>query len=390
MPPNKRQEPGPPATAAHPLTDDSGPFLPALLMASLAVADLLLGEANISGTFALAPFLASALTTVRWTAAIGVFATSTAIALSVYDSVALGLASLRVLIVASGALLAVWVAARRHARERQLAEMTRVADVAQRAILAPVPAVSGSFAFASAYVSASREASIGGDLLDVVPTDDGAIRIIVGDVRGKGLGAVRLSAMMLAAFREMALTLPALTELPPLLDRRLMPHLGPEDFVTAVIGELRTSGELVLFNCAHPAPLLIREGYMQLLEPVEPTTPFGLGPAPDAISVQLDPSDRVLFYTDGLVEARRPPERSFLSLETLAGPLATEPFDGAVEKVLGRLRARVGGQLHDDLALLLAEFRGDGGLTTRRPVNRSLSIERLGAGAPDSSAARWP
>jgi serine phosphatase RsbU (regulator of sigma subunit) len=348
-----------------------------VLTAVLVVADLLLGEASISGTFALGPFLASALTTPRWTVVLGAFATSSAIALSLYDDVPWGPALLRIMIVACGCVLSVWMAARRRTRERQLVEVTRVADVAQRAILAPVPALSGAFAFASAYVSASREAAIGGDLLDVVPTESGSIRIVVGDVRGKGLGAVRLSAMMLASFRELALVLPTLGELPPLLDRRLAPHLGEEDFVTAVIAELGPGGAMMLFNCAHPAPLLLRNGQISLLETGEPTTPFGLDPEPQPLLVQLQSADRVLFYTDGLVEARPPDSSEFVSLESLAGPVGEAPFDGAVEDVLRRLRADVGGQLHDDLALLLTEFRPDSRPVAAPPLNRSLSVERL-------------
>lgn len=350
------------------------------------MADLLLGDANISGTFALGPFLASALTSARWTALVGLFATTTAIGLSLYDRVPLGVAAIRVATVACASILAVWVAHRRNTREQQLADMIRVADVAQRAILAPVPAVSGFYAFASAYVSASREAAIGGDLLDVVPRETGEIRIVIGDVRGKGLGAVRLSAMMLGSFREMALTLPALADLPPLLEKRLMPHLGPEDFITAVLAELRPDGTLIVINSAHPAPLLLRDtGSSELLVPVEPTTPFGLNPRPEPLTVDLQAGDRVLFYTDGLVEARNPVSREFLSLETLAGPLGAGAFDGAVEGVLARLRAEVGGQLHDDLALLLTEFRGSAALAGSAPMtDRSMTVERLDIDVPDA------
>lgn len=361
--------------------------LPLILLATLVATDVLLGVANISGTFILAPFLASALTSLAWTAGVGAFATVAAVALSVYDGVDSGAGVARILTVATGALLAAWVAARWERRERQLADLTRVADVAQRAILAPVPAVSGPFAFASAYVSASREAAIGGDLLDVVPTETGAIRIIVGDVRGKGLGAVRLSAMMLASFREMALTLSGLDQLPRLLDKRLAPQLGPEDFVTAVLAELRPNGELMLINCAHPPPLLMRNGLPSLLRPAEPTTPFGLGPDPHAVVVHLEPGDRVLFYTDGLIEARPAGAREFLPLDTLAEPAASGSFDGAVEKVLARLRDSVGGQLHDDLALLLTEFRGASDAEGEGPAPaRALNIERMELGVVDGRA----
>lgn len=364
---------------------DAGPLIPTLLVGVLSLADLLLGRANISGTFALASFLASALTTARWTAVVGIFATASATVLSLYDGADIGPAAVRITSVACGSILSVWVANRRNVRERQLEDMIRVADVAQRAILAPVPAVSGAFAFASAYVSASRQAAIGGDLLDVVPRDTGEIRLVVGDVRGKGLGAVRLSAMMLAGFREMALTLPNLEDIPMLLEKRLAPHLGPEDFVTAVLAELCPDGKLVLINCAHPSPLLLRSGSSELLHPPEPTTPFGLAPEPVPLVVTLQPGDRLLFYTDGLVEARSPGAGEFLALDALTAGVADGKFDGAVEGVLARLRADVGGQLHDDLALLLTEFRGQeaGAVTTER----SMVVERLEINIRDDAGA---
>ena len=347
------------------------------LVVALALADLLLGRAvSVVGTLAVAPFVASALTTARRTAVVGALACASAVTLSLYDDVTRDAGAVRVAAVVAGSVLAVGVAQRRQERERRLADVTRVADVAQRAILAPVPTATGPFAFASAYVSASREAAVGGDLLDVVLTD-GDVRLIVGDVRGKGLDAVRLAAMTLALFREKAVTLPTLSRVATLLETRLAPHLGPEDFVTAVLASIGWGGQLQLINCGHPAPLLVRDGIRQLLEPAEPTTPFGLGPDPAVATFQLRVGDRVLFYTDGLIEARAKRHTAPVPLEALTQAVGTDSFDSALDTVLALLRDAVGGRLHDDLALLLVEFRatdargeGDGADTPADLVRR--------------------
>ncbi len=117
------------------------------LLTALTLADLLLGRnVSVVGTLVAGPFLASTVTTARNTAAVGALAAVVAVALSGYDHVAPGAASVRITTVAGGSALAVWAAHRRQQREQRLAQVTRIAEVAQRAILAPVPATAGPFA----------------------------------------------------------------------------------------------------------------------------------------------------------------------------------------------------------------------------------------------------
>src|SRR5437763_15382154 len=91
----------------------------------------------------------------------------------------------------------------RIARERRLAQVIKVAEAAQRAILLPVPEQLGPVRVAVIYEGAASDAVVGGDLYGFVVTSHG-LRILVGDVRGKGLDAVRMSAQVLATFRERA------------------------------------------------------------------------------------------------------------------------------------------------------------------------------------------
>ncbi|MDQ1679216.1 MAG: hypothetical protein QOI42_75, partial [Frankiaceae bacterium] len=93
------------------------------------------------------------------------------------------------------------------AQSGQLLRVSRVAEVTQHAILPPVPARIRDVRLATRYVSATREALIGGDLYEAAE-HEGGVRLIVGDVRGKGVDAVRLATVVLGEFRSAAARFP--------------------------------------------------------------------------------------------------------------------------------------------------------------------------------------
>src|SRR5207248_1287295 len=82
-------------------------------------------------------------------------------------------------------------------------------SIAPLALLPPLPPEMTGMTIAARYRSATREASVGGDLYEIIPTGHG-IRVIIGDVRGKGLGAVLLARQVLSAFRRSAVAMPAM------------------------------------------------------------------------------------------------------------------------------------------------------------------------------------
>jgi serine phosphatase RsbU (regulator of sigma subunit) len=180
--------------------------------------------------------------------------------------------------------------------------------------------------------------------------------VLVGDVKGKGLEAVQLAALVLGSFRAAAAH-PGLTELAAELDHSIRPRLGEEDFVTAVLAQFSRHGELQLVNCGHPAPLRFRAGTVERLARAEPTTPLGLDPAPTIQRFTLVATDRVLLYTDGLVEARAPDGPPF-ELDGQVQAVGAAPSLGtALDGLVARLLDHAGGRLDDDLALVLAQPR---------------------------------
>jgi serine phosphatase RsbU (regulator of sigma subunit)/anti-sigma regulatory factor (Ser/Thr protein kinase) len=245
--------------------------------------------------------------------------------------------------------------AREHSQQTgRLASMTRIAETVQQAILPPVPERIGPAALAARYVSAAEDALVGGDLYEMVPRP-GAVRLLIGDVRGKGLDAVRLATIVLGGFRGAAIECEDIATVARRMDLRIRPYLGDEDFVTALIAEIRDDGTCHIVNCGHPPALLFHGG---TIEPVgqDHSLPVGLGAEPRLTTVQLDPGDRLLLYTDGLIEARGA-EGDFIDLAEVALPLADGPLPAVLDEILAQLRATAGPELGDDLALLVAEYR---------------------------------
>jgi serine phosphatase RsbU (regulator of sigma subunit) len=238
----------------------------------------------------------------------------------------------------------------------RLADVTRVAEAAQHAILAPPPEQIGPVALAARYVSAAAEALIGGDLYEVVARP-GAVRLLIGDVRGKGLAAVRTATIVLGEFRSAAADLDDLAGVARQLDRRLHSYVTSEEFVTALLAEVRDDGSYTLCVCGHPPVMLASRGTVVPISAL-PSVPLGLGADPTATTGQLHPGDRLLMMTDGLLEARRP-DRQFVDVSEIVHPLAAGGHLGtALDNVLASLRAAIGGELGDDLALLAAEYVG--------------------------------
>ncbi len=253
------------------------------------------------------------------------------------------------------AAFAVANSALRTAAQRRLRQIRAVAMVAQSALLRPVPAAVSAGRLASRYVSAAAEARIGGDLLEVV-TDGGQLRWLIGDARGKGLPAVRLASVAMTSFRD-ACAQPGLSlqEVARVVDQSVSRAAGDEDFVTALFAELDPRGWLQLVSCGHPTPLrLTATGDLQALTPSAYSTPLGLHPAIQPSTFTVGPGDRLMFYTDGLLEAR---DRSgqYFRIEDCLGALRRADLDDAADELLNRLLAHAGRKLDDDVALLLLE-----------------------------------
>jgi len=253
-------------------------------------------------------------------------------------------------------------------QEQRIAEVTSVAEAAQRAVLRPLPPRLGPLGLDVVYVAAAAEAKVGGDLYEAVATVGHGIRVIMGDVRGKGLGAVELATDVLGMFREQAHEACTLGELASRLDAGLGRGLGRhEEFVTALLVEIDPeSGRTLIFNCGHPAPLLIPASpdadparRVTLMEVPAPAPPLGLLALGDTSAAQLscalEPDDQLLLYTDGVTEARDA-KRAFYPLPERVSALAGKAAAGHQAGKTVLKPVSVGGSRQGLLALLQADL----------------------------------
>jgi serine phosphatase RsbU (regulator of sigma subunit) len=245
-------------------------------------------------------------------------------------------------------------------REAELAGVRSIAEVAQRVLLRPVPRTAGHLRVAVSYTSAVAEARIGGDLYEVV-TSPGGVRVIVGDVQGKGLEAVETAAVVLGAFREAAHDEKNLTGVSARLERALERELRGEKFVTAVLAEFGPDDGMTLLNYGHPAPMLLRPGgRVSFAEPPGRALPLGLGihgmPGPEPFTVDFAPGDQLFLYTDGVTETRDP-SGVFYPLGERGTLLADPDPETALAALRGDLEQYAERPPHDDAAMLLIRYR---------------------------------
>ncbi|MEU2679318.1 PP2C family protein-serine/threonine phosphatase [Streptomyces sp. NPDC007107] len=272
-----------------------------------------------------------------------------------------------------------------HLRERRAAEMVRlrtVAEAAQRGILRPLPGRSGPLRLASVYLAAEAGAQLGGDLYATARTVRGT-RLIIGDVRGKGLDAISSAAGVLGAFRALARQEEHLPDLVTRLESSVAAHridslnetddrledatdaedtAGPyiaEAFVTAAVLDIPDEErELRLVSCGHPPPLLLRAGRVHALDATQPAPPLGVGaltddgPAEDLFTFRT--GDMLLLYTDGVTEARDGSGRFYPLAERLVSWPGAGP-GALVEWLCADLLRHAGGHLGDDAAVVAVE-----------------------------------
>ena len=342
------------------LTDDRRRKLLSACLASLWLVAVLLLDLVTDPSFVpavlygVAPLIASAALVPAATAGFGVAALALTTA-SVQWNGTWGTAQtwIRIGDVALVAAAGFVLAAVRTRREQQLVRVSRIAEVAQRAVLPLIPTHVGPVAAAARYLSAAEDALVGGDLYDWFHSDQ-RICFIVGDVRGKGLNAVEQAARVIRAFRQSAAGGADLATAAAEMSAYIAPFLDDEEFVTAAL--IQVSGEQVtLVSCGHPQPLLIAaDGAARLVE-LPPCLPLGLGRIYESVTVPWAPRDRLLLYTDGLSEARDGDDE-FLPVLPLAPLLHTSTVEAALDNVLREVRRHVpNGRFTDDLAVLLLE-----------------------------------
>ncbi|MBT2385864.1 serine/threonine-protein phosphatase [Streptomyces sp. ISL-11] len=266
----------------------------------------------------------------------------------------------------------------RDRRERELYRVRSVAEAAQHVLLQPLPRGSGPLRLACLYLPAEAEAEMGGDLYAAARTTTGSTRLLIGDVRGKGLPAVSHAALLMGAFRAAAHRQATLPRLAVHLDGavrwdtvqwRTEADAGEDEiFATAMILDIPDHEPVVhLISCGHPPALLIRRHRVVPLQPRASHLPIGLGRLDDPAGDEggggddtryavetfgFEAGDLLLLYTDGVIEARDA-DGAFFPLAERAASWSDSTPEECVRRLREALTAHVHGHLGDDVAAVV-------------------------------------
>lgn len=154
-------------------------------------------------------------------------------------------------------------------------------------------------------------AQMGGDYYDFLATSGGDTVIAIGDVSGHGLPTALLVAAAKAALDTLLESGEAGTPLFLKLNRLLYRSTDSRNYMTFALATVRASGQIELTNAGHPPPYLLSRGTVRSLE--LPAFPLGLFDGKDfpTRSYPFAAGDRLVLYTDGIIECRNGDDDAF-------------------------------------------------------------------------------
>ncbi len=188
-------------------------------------------------------------------------------------------------------------------------------------VLPELPGLSVS----TSYEAGGLDSDVGGDWYDLFDLPDGSAVFALGDVMGKGSGAVALMGEVRTALRAYALVDADPSVVLSLLDGFVCTRLGPDQLLTLVYGVLAPDRSTVTLAVAgHPPPVLVpRDGAPVLLEDgIGPALGFDAGPWDDH-TLELSAHDALFVYSDGVVGGHR--SDLFAGMAELVALLAALP-----------------------------------------------------------------
>ncbi len=347
---------------------DRRPWLvavPFVLIVVIVLADLLTPPSiRFTPFLAAAPAVTASFAGARTTAGVGALAVASQIATDHAEAPAhLNETVATIALLAVSVFVALFARLREH-YGRRYDQARSLALTAQNAVLRPLPLRLGRIEIASVYLAAEAEAVIGGDLYAAARTATGT-RLMIGDVRGKGLGAIGEAALVMGAFHAAAHQTPSLDGLVSTLDGALAaapdhadtPRAGHgEEFVTALLLDVPDrAGPIGVASCGHPPPVVVRHGRPFVPPLPDAAPPLGLGLASAHVrtgSIPWMPGDIVLLCTDGVLEARDGSGRFYPLTERIRSWPGGDPRSLVAYLRTDLLRHTGGGALNDDAALV--------------------------------------
>lgn len=227
-----------------------------------------------------------------------------------------------------------------------------VAEALQQEMVA-VPETLPGIRFGHIYRSATEGANVGGDFYDIFAADDSRVWVVIGDVSGHGIEAATAASLVREITRALALEALRPQVVAQKLNRAVVHRLGYRHFATMFLGCLDvTTDEFDFCSAGHPPAYVLRYGAGIERLPLgnHPVGAF-LDSEYHGNRTDLKSGDRLVLYTDGVLEARN--GRDFFGEDRLAEVLSREdPPEAVPEQILAAVEAFSEGRLVDDLAVV--------------------------------------
>lgn len=205
---------------------------------------------------------------------------------------------------------------------------------------------------------------VGGDAFDYAANGD-VLHVALFDTVGHGISASALTTLTLNTYRNARRSGLSLTDTCRSIDKWIRAQY-PGAFVTALLAELDVpTGVYRRVSAGHPAELLLRGDRVRPALPTPNTLPLGLGHLlprpPQVVEEHLEPGDTLVFYTDGITEARDAAGELFgvdrlgeFLMETLrAGMSAPETMRRLIHTIVSYEE----GELRDDATAAMLQWR---------------------------------
>ncbi len=183
---------------------------------------------------------------------------------------------------------------------------------------------------------------------------------------GHGLEAGLLASVAMATCRRSRRSGDDLGGSAVAIDGAIAAQFGPDRFVTAVLAELElASGRFRWSVSGHPPPLLLRNGRIVKTLLGEVGLPLGIGGTAVIAEEILEPADQILFFTDGVIEARSA-EGEFFGVNRLVDMISrtsasATPAPETMRRLMHAILAHQEGELQADSTIVVVEWRGPGG-----------------------------
>ena len=244
------------------------------------------------------------------------------------------------------------------AMARRRKPMTLPAE-AQRLLLPPLTFLSPRLKVTGMLMPSYE---VAGDVFDYACNGD-TLHVALLDAMGHSLEATLIATVAVSAYRNARRGAGTLVDCWRAADTAVAETFSDEQFATAVFAQLDLqTGRLRTISAGHPTALIVRGNRVVGRCADAPTVPVGLGPDDPAVTeTQLEPGDRVVLFSDGIVEARSDSGEFFGEgrlVDQLGRALDTGlPAPEAVRRLIHSVAGHQGGQLQDDATILLIEWR---------------------------------